>query len=343
MGNPCAARRADPFRLGAGAGERQPDRARQVGLQHFAGARRAARIVGRAAGNHPPDLRRGAYPSGGGEGGGRRARRRAGRARLPPAREAGRDPLDAQGPLSDHAGLHAQEGHARAGHDGSDLHGAGQSGFRVRSRHGAQDAGRARAPAGRDRAVRQLALRRGQAQRLLLLSQPCLGGHRPRPLRHPALRLRGRHELRALCRLRARRADVFRLPRRHLYRRQRPVLPRLSRRKAARAAGRKADDVGLGGPSDHAVPGGPAQALYRDARRRWRAVAAAVRAAGTLGRAALRPVGARCGLRADRRLDRGRTPEAAPRDLDPGPQDAVSGRHPARRRAAGSWGSPMRG
>ena len=336
MGHPRAARGSDAFRLGAGAGERQPDRPGEIGLQHIAGARRSARAVGRAAGDHPPDLRRGAHPSGGGQGGGGRARRRAGRARLPPPRQARGHPLDAQGALPDHARLHAQEGRHGARHDGPHLHGAGQSGLRVGIRHGAQDAGRSRAPAGRDGPVRQLALRRGQAQRLLLLSQPCLGGHRPGSLRHPALRLRGRHELRALCRLRARRADVLRLPRRHLCRCERPVLPRLSRRKPAGAARREADDVGLGGPPDDAVPGGPAQALYRDARRRRRAVAAAVRAAGALGRAALRPGRARCGLRSDRRLDRRGPPPAAPRDLDPGPQDAVSRRHPARRGARGA-------
>ena len=52
----------------------------------------------------------------------------------------------------------------------------------------------------------------------------------PRPHRHAALRVRGRLRLRALSRLRARRADVLRLPRRPLYRRRRPVLPRFPRR-----------------------------------------------------------------------------------------------------------------
>ena len=48
----------------------------------------------------------------------------------------------------------------------------------------------------------------------------------PDRTRHAALRLRARHGLRALCRLHARRADVFRLPRRALPRHDRPVLPR---------------------------------------------------------------------------------------------------------------------
>ena len=49
---------------------------------------------------------------------------------------------------------------------------------------------------------------------------------------HAALRVRARHELRALRRLRARRADVFRLPRRPLHRRRRRLVPRLPRRQA---------------------------------------------------------------------------------------------------------------
>ena len=52
--------------------------------------------------------------------------------------------------------------------------------------------------------------------------------------------------LRALCRLRARRADVLRLPRRPLHRRARPVLPRLHDGRAAGAAGRDPDAVATG-------------------------------------------------------------------------------------------------
>ena len=48
------------------------------------------------------------------------------------------------------------------------------------------------------------------------------------------------------------------------------------------------DDERLGRPFDHRLPRGAAQDLSRDARRRWRAVAAALRAAGAVGRAALR-------------------------------------------------------
>jgi glutamate--cysteine ligase len=65
---------------------------------------------------------------------------------------------------------------------------------------------------------------------------------------------------------------------------------------AAGAARRGADAVGLGRPSDHDLPRGAAEALHRDARRRWRPVAAALRAAGAVGRADLRPGRAGCGL-----------------------------------------------
>ena len=85
-----------------------------------------------------------------------------------------------------------------------------------------------------------------------------LAGHRPGADRHAALRLRGRHGLRALRRLRARRADVLRLPRRPLHRRARPVVPRLPRRAAAGAARREADALGLGRPSDDDLPRGAA-------------------------------------------------------------------------------------
>ena len=50
-------------------------------------------------------------------------------------------------------------------------------------------------------------------------------------------------------------------------------------------------------PSDDGFPRGAAEDVSRDARRRWRPVAAAVRAAGAVGRASLRHDGARCRLR----------------------------------------------
>ena len=73
-----------------------------------------------------------------------------------------------------------------------------------------------------------------------------LARHRQRPRRHAAVGVRGRHGLRALGRLRARRADVFRQARRQIYRRRRQVVPRFLRRQARRTAGRAADHLRLG-------------------------------------------------------------------------------------------------
>ena len=61
-----------------------------------------------------------------------------------------------------------------------------------------------------------------------------LARHRQQSRRHAALRLRRRHGLRALCRLRARRADVFHQARRPVYRRLRQVVPGFLRRQARR-------------------------------------------------------------------------------------------------------------
>ena len=113
--------------------------------------------------------------------------------------------------------------------------------FSVRSRHGEEAARVDRAAAGGDRAVRQLAVHRRQAQRLSLLSLADLDRHRQRARRHAALGVRGRHGLRTLGRLCARRADVFHQARRHLHRRLRQVVPRFLRRQArrnCRASGR---------------------------------------------------------------------------------------------------------
>ena len=74
----------------------------------------------------------------------------------------------------------------------------------------------------------------GKAVRLQELSQPHLDRHRSRPLRHAALRVRGRLRLRALCRLHARRADVLRLSRRQVRRCLGPGLPAISSRASCR-------------------------------------------------------------------------------------------------------------
>ena len=125
-------------------------------------------------------------------------------------------PRHAQGALRDHAAAHAARRQHRARHDAPHLHDPGQPRLCVRSRHGEEVPRRPGAAAARDRAVRQFAVHRGQAQRHAVVPQPYLVGHRPAPHRHAAVRVRGRLRLRALCRLCARCADVLRLPRRPL-------------------------------------------------------------------------------------------------------------------------------
>ena len=119
--------------------------------------------------------------------------------------------------------------------------------------------------------------------------------------------VRGRHGLRALRRLRARRADVFRLPRRQLHRRRRPVVPRLPGAASCRRCRASVPTHVATGPN-HLTTIFPEVRLKRyprDARRRWRAVAADLRAAGALGRAALRRRRARRRLGPRQGLDRG--------------------------------------
>ena len=60
--------------------------------------------------------------------------------------------------------------------------------------------------------------------------------------------------------------------------------------------GEKPDPVGLGRPPDHDLSRGAHQEIHRDARRRWRPVAPALRAARLLGGADLRPDGAGRGV-----------------------------------------------
>ncbi len=228
------------YRLEADRRGRQCHRARGRRRHHQPRAGGPVRAVGRAARKPPPELRRIRPSSRAMQGG-----RREARARLPRRRHVARqDPRraadHAQGPLQDHAQLHAQGRQPRARHDAPHLHHPDQPRLFERGRHGEEIPGRAGASAGRHRVVRQLAVHRRQAQRLQELSQPYLGGHRPRPHRHAAVRVRGRVRVRALLRLCARCADVLRLPRRQLYRRRGRELPRFPRRQAAAAAGREA-------------------------------------------------------------------------------------------------------
>ncbi len=85
---------------------------------------------------------------------------------------------DAERPLQDHDELHAEGRHARPRHDVSHLHGAGEPRLLVRSRHGEKAARLAGAAAGGDRAVRQFAVHRRQAERLSLVPLADLDRHR---------------------------------------------------------------------------------------------------------------------------------------------------------------------
>ena len=76
------------------------------------------------------------------------------------------------------AELHAEGRQARPRHDVPHLHRAGEPRFFQRSRHARQAARRAGAAADRDRALRQLALHREQAERLPLLPLRDLARHR---------------------------------------------------------------------------------------------------------------------------------------------------------------------
>ena len=92
----------------------------------------------------------------------------------------------------------------------------------------------------------------------------------------------------------------------------RRLIPRFPRRQAARSCRANAADARrLVGPSDHAVSRSAHEAVPGNARRRWRPLAAHLRAAGVLGRAALRPDLARCGLGSGEGLDGRGAPGAA--------------------------------
>ena len=109
--------------------------------------------------------------------------------------------------------------HPRHADDVPDLHGAGEPRLRLRGGHGAEVA--------RGLALQPVATALfanspffdGEVNGWQVLAAPDLARPRPGAHRHAALRLRGRHRVRALRRLRARRADVLRLPRRALHRR----------------------------------------------------------------------------------------------------------------------------
>ena len=195
---------------------------------------------------------------------------------------------------------------------------------------------RAGAAADRDRALRELAVHREPAERLPLLPRRDLARHRPEPHRHAALRLPRRLRLREIRRLGARRADVFRRPRRPLPRHDaaspsasswrawrrttcrrrvrrwatgRTISRRSSRKSGSRPTSRcAAPTAGRGGGSG---------------------------AAGALGRASLRPDVARRGQGAHRRLDGGGAAGAPRRGAEDRARHEIPRPHRARHRAGG--------
>ena len=202
------------------------------------------------------------------------------------------------------------------------------------------------AAAGRDRAVRQFAVPRGQAERLPLLSQPDLDRCRQCARRHAALRLRRRLRLRALCRLRARCADVFRLSRRQVHRCRRQDRSAISW--PARFPSSQEITPMMSDWADHLTtifPEVRLKKLPRNARRRRRHVAAHLRPAGAVGRAVLRSDRARCRLGPGQGLDGGRTRSDARQRAHARLQDAVPRHERARAGApdAGDLDGGLRG
>ena len=121
-----------------------------------------------------------------------------------------RDPDNAQRALSHHDRLHAQGREVRSRYDVPHVHGADESGLLIRSRHGEEAAGLARAAAGGDGDVRQFTLHGGQTQRLSVVPVRDLARHRSRSLRHAAVGVRTGYGVRPVRRLRSLGADVFR-------------------------------------------------------------------------------------------------------------------------------------
>ncbi len=338
-----ARRHAGSPRLGADPRRREHHRACRSDRRRrdLARAGRAVRALRCAAPLAAPDVPRSACPLGAGETGRRPARHRLPRPRHEPEMEALRDAGHAEIALQDHGELHAEGRQARPRHDVPHLHGAGEPRFFRRGRHARQDACRARAAADRHRALREFPLHREPSERLPLLPLGDLARHRSEPHRHAAFCLSRRLRLREIRRLGARRADVFRRPRRPLPRHDELYLPAVHGGVGAeRSAFTAADDGRLEEPPLDALPGSQAQNISRDARRRRRAMAAALRAAGAMGGAPLRPDLARRCEGAHRRLDGGGAAGASRRGAEDGARHQVpksnGARYCARRRGPGA-------
>jgi len=166
------------------------------------------------------------------------------------ANSAGRDRLqrqradsgDAKGRYKIMEQLHAEGRQIRPRHDVPDLHGADQSHFSSEADMVKKLASRC-AAAGRDRAVRQFAVHRGQAQRLMSFrSEIWRDTDNARSGMLPWAFESGMGFERWVG-LRARRSHVFRQARRGVYRRRGLLLPRFLPRQESASAGRAPDLV----------------------------------------------------------------------------------------------------
>ena len=255
----------------------------------LAGAGRPVRAFRRAAGDDPPDLPRGQRASGAVA----RDRRTAGNPlpgpRRQPEMDARRDAENAEIALRDHDPLHAEGRHKGPRHDVPHLHDPGESRLRERGGHAPQDAGVAEAAAACDRAVRQFAFHRRPAERTANPGAATSGATRTTSA--PACCTSASRRISALptmsngrstCRCISSSATADYHDMTHVTFRQ-FMAGDAKRFRAGRACHHRR----LGEPSVDAVSRRPAEALPRNARRRWRPVAADLRAAGLLGRAAL--------------------------------------------------------
>ena len=314
--HPRAARRhAAPARLGADHGGRQHHRPRRRDRRRrdLAGAGRPVRTLRRAGRDRPPDRERTDRASGAGARSRGAARHRLPRPRhdaeLEPRRHAG----DAEGPLQDHDRLHAEGRPLRPRHDVPHLHGADEPRLLVRSRHGARSC-----------ACRWRCSRSATA---LFANSPFTEGKPNGFLSFRSEIWRDTDNQRAGMLPWAfedgmgfeRYVDYALDVPMYFVKRGDSYIDVSGKSFRDLLAGKlslpgeRADDLGLGQSRLDDFPGGAAQALSRDARLGWRAVAAAAVAAGVLGRPDLRRRQPRCLLGHREGLERRGAPEAARR------------------------------
>ncbi len=129
----------------------------------------------------------------------------------------------------------------------------------------------------------------GRPNGYLSVPRACLVRHRQPAFRDAARFLCGGFRVRAVCGMAARRADVFRGPRRRLCRHGRMLVPRFHRGPAAAHRRGRGHCGRLRGSHDHGVYRCAAEAVSGDARRGCRQSCDDGRAIGVVGRAAVRP------------------------------------------------------